>query len=59
MDQPSKSVNTNTTDTSGATQLDPAPDAEARQAKNDWKEETQLQAGSELGGPEYKTQGGK
>jgi len=38
MDQPSRSTNTNTTDTSGATRLDPAPDAEARQAQEGWSE---------------------
>ncbi|KAK3722400.1 hypothetical protein LTR37_002391 [Vermiconidia calcicola] len=58
MDQPSRSTNTNTTDTSGATQLDPAPDAEARQASAEWSENSQMNAAEGLGqdagkGPTY------
>lgn len=60
MDQPSRSTNTNNTDTSSATRLDPAPDAEARQAQEGWGETSQLNAGSQLGkesgvGPTYNT----
>ncbi|KAK5170441.1 uncharacterized protein LTR77_005029 [Saxophila tyrrhenica] len=60
MDQPSRSVNTATTDTSSATQLDPAPAAEARQASQEWSESAQLNAGSGLEGkgPTYNTAAG-
>lgn len=47
--QPSYSTTTNTTDVSNATRLDPAPDAEARQASEEWSEAEQLNAGSKLG----------
>jgi hypothetical protein len=40
--QPSSSTTTNNTDTSGATTLQPAPDAEARQALENWNEDAQL-----------------
>lgn len=50
MAQPSRSVNTNTTDTSGATVLDAAPDAEARRVGEEWGENKALNAGGELGG---------
>jgi hypothetical protein len=58
--QPSKSTNTNNTDTSGATKLNPAVDAEAREATEGWGETQQLNAGSGLGkdtgkGPTYAT----
>ena len=60
--QPSYSTTTNTTDVSGATRLEPAPDAEARQASEEWSESSQLNAGAELGkesgvGPTYNTGG--
>ncbi|KAI4735471.1 hypothetical protein E4T50_14012 [Aureobasidium sp. EXF-12298] len=42
--QPSASTTTNNTDTSGATVLQAAPDAEARQALESWNEEAQLNA---------------
>ncbi|KAI5207525.1 hypothetical protein E4T39_01912 [Aureobasidium subglaciale] len=42
--QPSSSTTTNNTDTSGATTLQAAPDAEARQALEGWNEEAQLNA---------------
>ena len=45
MDQPSYSTNTNTTDTSGATTLSPAPDAEARQVSEEWNETAVLNSG--------------
>jgi hypothetical protein len=56
--QPSKSTTTNNTDTSGATTLPPAVDAEAREAREGWSEEQQLNAGKDLGkdagiGPTY------
>ncbi|KAI4717494.1 hypothetical protein E4T48_06289 [Aureobasidium sp. EXF-10727] len=44
MSQPSSSTTTNNTDTSGATTLQAAADAEARQALEDWNEEAQLNA---------------
>lgn len=47
--QPSASTTTNNTDTSNATRLDPAVDAEARGAQEGWGEESQLKAGSQLG----------
>ncbi|KAF2185732.1 hypothetical protein K469DRAFT_707398 [Zopfia rhizophila CBS 207.26] len=61
--QPSKSTTTNTTDTSSATKLDPAPDAEAREAREGWSETSQLNANKGLGkgagvGPTYATSGG-
>jgi len=59
--QPSSSTNTNNTDTSGATTLAPAPDAEARQAGEEWSETAQLNAGSGLessGGNAYNTSTG-
>jgi hypothetical protein len=40
--QPSASTTTNNTDTSGATTLHAAPDAEARQALENWNENAQL-----------------
>ncbi|KAF2154059.1 hypothetical protein K461DRAFT_277126 [Myriangium duriaei CBS 260.36] len=46
--QPSKSTNTNNTDISGATILDAAPDAEARQTAEGWNETAQLNAGRQL-----------
>ncbi|GAB7353751.1 hypothetical protein MBLNU459_g4144t1 [Dothideomycetes sp. NU459] len=46
--QPSASTTANNTDTSGATVLAPAPDAEARQAAEDWSEAAQLNAGRGL-----------
>ncbi|PSK35861.1 hypothetical protein B9Z65_5676 [Elsinoe australis] len=46
--QPSSSTTTNTTDTSNATVLDAAPDAEARQAKETWSETAQLNAGRDI-----------
>ncbi len=45
MAQPSRSVNTNTTDTSNATRLAPAPDAEARQVSEEWNETAALNTG--------------
>ncbi|KAF2838413.1 hypothetical protein M501DRAFT_1032331 [Patellaria atrata CBS 101060] len=61
--QPSKGTTTNNTDTSGATTLGSAPDAEARQAQEGWSESASLKAGGNLGkeggvGPTYNTQGG-
>ncbi|KAF2126951.1 hypothetical protein P153DRAFT_399031 [Dothidotthia symphoricarpi CBS 119687] len=47
--QPSASTTTNTTDTSNATRLDPAIDAETRGAQEGWSEESQLKAGQQLG----------
>ena len=46
MNQPSRSTNTNNTDTSGATTLDAAPDAEARAAQEGWSETGALNAAS-------------
>lgn len=62
-DQPSYSTTANNTDTSNATRLDPAPDAEARLASEAWDETAQLNAGSRLGksagiGPTYNTPSG-
>jgi len=62
MSQPSKSTTTNNRDTSSATTLDPAPDAEAREAREGWNESAQLNAGRGLGkaegrGPTYNTPG--
>ncbi|EME48724.1 hypothetical protein DOTSEDRAFT_19237 [Dothistroma septosporum NZE10] len=61
--QPSKSTTTNTTDTSNATRLDPAPDAEARQAQEGWDDQNQLNAAGRIGnqqssGNTYITSGG-
>ncbi|CAK4030584.1 Hypothetical predicted protein [Lecanosticta acicola] len=58
MDQPSAGTTANTTDTSNATRLEPAPDAEARAATSEWSENAQLNAGKTLGkesgvGPTY------
>lgn len=60
MDQPSYSTTTNTADVSNATRLDPAVDAEARQASEEWSENAQLNAGRGLGkdagrGPTWNT----
>ena len=57
MDQPSRSTNTNTTDTSNATKLDPARDAEARQSG---VESSKLNEGSGADGkgPTYNIAGG-
>lgn len=60
--QPSSSTTTNTTDTSGARELAPAPDAEAREAQEGWSESASLNAGKGLGkeagvGPTYNTSG--
>lgn len=46
--QPSAGSNAATTDTSGARKLDPAVDAEARDAASGWSEQAQLSAGSSL-----------
>ncbi|KAF2451909.1 hypothetical protein P171DRAFT_478929 [Karstenula rhodostoma CBS 690.94] len=48
--QPSASTTSNTTDTSGASRLPPAPDAEARDAQAAWQETSQLNAAQGLGG---------
>lgn len=48
-DQPSRGTTANVTDTSGATVLDPAPDAEARQATEEWNESAVLNAGRGAG----------
>lgn len=48
MGQPSSSTTTNTTDTSGATTLGPAPTADAREATEAWSEGAQLNAGRNL-----------
>ncbi|KAF7195599.1 hypothetical protein HII31_03193 [Pseudocercospora fuligena] len=63
MAQPSRSVNTNTTDTSNAIRLDPATDAAAREAEQGWGDQSQLNAGSKLGkesgvGPTYNSVAG-
>lgn len=63
LSQPSASTTANNTDISGATTLEPAPDAEARQAQESWSESAQLNAGRGLGkeagvGPTYNTTGG-
>lgn len=60
--QPSHSTTTNTTDTSGATKLAPAVDAETREAQEGWSETQQLNTGRGLGkeagvGPTYATKG--
>ena len=49
MAQPSYSTTTNTADISSATRLEPAPDAEARKASEEWSEAAQLNAGIGLG----------
>ncbi|KAH7050247.1 hypothetical protein B0J12DRAFT_90491 [Macrophomina phaseolina] len=59
--QSSAGTTTNTTDTSAARTLDPAPDAETRDAQNEWNEQSQMNAGRGLGkdagrGPTYNTQ---
>ena len=46
--QPSSSTTTNTTDTSNATKLNPAVDAEARDAQAGWSEQQQISAGRGL-----------
>lgn len=48
--QPSASTTSNTTDTSGATRLPPAPDAEARDAQAGWQETSQFNAAQGLSG---------
>jgi hypothetical protein len=47
--QPSSSTTTNTTDTSNATKLDAAVDAEARGAQEGWNEEKIMNSGKGLG----------
>ena len=49
MSQPSYSTTTNTADASNATRLDPAIDAEARMAMEDWNESSKLQGSKGLG----------
>lgn len=63
--QPSAGSTTANTDTSGARKIDPAVDAEARDAASNWSEQAQLSAGSGLGlgkehgvGPTYNKVGG-
>lgn len=58
MGQPAASTTTNTTDTSNATKLDPAPDAEARAASGAWQEQGALNAGTAGKGPTYVGGGG-
>lgn len=63
MGQPSSSTTTNTTQTFGATKLDPAPTAEAREAQQGWSENSALNAGGNLGkdagvGPTYNVAAG-
>lgn len=61
LNQTAQSSTTNTTDTSGATVLDAAPDAEARQATEGWSESASLDAGKNLGnsgGKPYNTSTG-
>lgn len=58
MAQSSAGLTTNTTDTSAARTLDPAPDAESRDTQQEWSEQSQLNAGIGLGkdagrGPTY------
>ncbi|KAF1965974.1 hypothetical protein BU23DRAFT_603886 [Bimuria novae-zelandiae CBS 107.79] len=60
--QPSASTTSNTTDTSSATKLPPAVDAEAREAQEGWSETSQLNAAKGLGkedgvGPTYNVGG--
>ncbi|KAF3009933.1 hypothetical protein E8E13_011051 [Curvularia kusanoi] len=63
--QPSAGSTTTNTDTSGARKLNPAVDAEARDAASNWSEQQQLSAGAGLGlgkehgvGPTYNKVGG-
>lgn len=63
--QPSASTTTNNTDISSARKIDPAVDAEARDAASGWSEQQQISAGSGLGlgkesgvGPTYSKVGG-
>lgn len=63
--QPSAGSTAANTDTSGARKLDPAVDAEARDAASNWSEQQQLSAGAGLGlgkehgvGPTYNKVGG-
>ncbi|KAF2462182.1 hypothetical protein BDY21DRAFT_368292 [Lineolata rhizophorae] len=61
--QPAGSNTTNAPDASAARVLDPAPDAETREAQTEWNESAQLNAGRGLGkeagrGPTYNTTGG-
>ncbi|GAB7365758.1 hypothetical protein MBLNU230_g7093t1 [Neophaeotheca triangularis] len=58
MDQTAGSLTANTTDTSNATKLDAAPDAEARQASGAWQEQGALNAGTAGKGPTYVGGGG-
>lgn len=54
MAQKAAGLTANTTDTSGATKLDPAVDAEARLASEEWSESSKVHAGVELGkGPAF------
>jgi len=58
--QKSEGSTASNTDTSGASTLDAAPDAEARMATEEWNESAQMKAGSGLGkdagvGPTYNT----
>ncbi|CAO2651961.1 Nn.00g002440.m01.CDS01 [Neocucurbitaria sp. VM-36] len=60
--QPSSSTTTNITDTSNATKLDPAVDAQAREAQEGWSEEKTISSGKGLGkesgvGPTYNSVG--
>lgn len=60
--QPSASSNTNNTDTSNATRLDPAVDAHTREAQEGWNEEKTISSGRGLGkesgvGPTYNSLG--
>ena len=56
--QPSASTTTNTTDISNATKLNPAVDAEARDAQAGWSEQQQISAGKGLTGTSSGTSGG-
>jgi hypothetical protein len=56
--QPSSSTTTNTTDTSNATKLNPAVDAEARDAQAGWSEQQQISAGKGLTNTSSGTSGG-
>ncbi|KAH6625489.1 hypothetical protein C7974DRAFT_360699 [Boeremia exigua] len=63
--QPSTGSTATNTDTSGARRLDPAVDAQARDAAQNWSEQAQLSAGAGLGlgkehgvGPTYNKVGG-
>jgi len=58
LSQPSRSSTAANTDTSGATTLQPAPDAEARLAQEGWSESASIKAGRDLdtvGGKPYNT----